>query len=77
MKKIAKLLFTACMLTVLAPSFCANASVLTVSSNISETMQPRASVIVYKFRNYKGRMQYRRWNETKGCWVDPAWIYMK
>ena len=35
---------------------------------------PRADVIVYKFRVYNGKSQYRRWNETKGYWVDPYWI---
>lgn len=23
-----------------------------------------------------GTRQYRRWNETKKCWVDPYWINM-
>lgn len=34
----------------------------------------RTDVIVTKFRLYNGLVQYRRWNETKGCWVDPDWI---
>ena len=32
---------------------------------------PCADVIVYKTRIYKGKRQYRRWNETRGYWVDP------
>ena len=31
-------------------------------------------VIVYKFREYKHRAQYRRWNATRKRWVDPRWI---
>lgn len=34
----------------------------------------RADVIVTKFRIHNGVTQYRRWNETKGVWVDPYWI---
>ena len=37
---------------------------------------PRADVIIYKYRTYNGRLQYRRWNETQGYWVDPEWITM-
>lgn len=39
-------------------------------------MMPRADKIIIKFRVYNGMDQYRRWNETKQCWVDPAWINM-
>jgi len=31
--------------------------------------------IIVVHRMYYGRLQYRRWNETKNCWVDPYWIY--
>lgn len=31
-------------------------------------------VIVYRYRNNNGVVQYRRWNETKKRWVDPYWI---
>lgn len=77
MKKFKKLLFGAFMLTVLTPAFSANASDNTISANdyvTIDTIQPRSSVIVRVYRIYNGRPQYRRWNETKGCWVDPAWI---
>lgn len=30
-------------------------------------------VIVVKYRYYYGKTQFRRWNQTKGVWVDPAW----
>ena len=39
-----------------------------------EGIEPRADVIVFKYRIYNGVYQYRRWNETKGYWVDPYWI---
>ena len=35
---------------------------------------PRADVIVVKTRINNGVRQYRRWNETQNCWVDPDWI---
>lgn len=34
----------------------------------------RADIIIIKHRNYNGVMQYRRWNETQGYWIDPDWI---
>ena len=37
---------------------------------------PYADVIVVKVRYYNGQYQYRRWNETRGYWVDPEWIDM-
>ena len=52
-----------------------------VSSNIafftSSNARPpscKADVIIYKTRIINGVRQYRRWNETKQCWVDPYWI---
>ncbi len=44
-----------------------------VSSGIEVLSQ---DIIVRKYRIYNGTRQYRRWNVTKGCWVDPAWITM-
>lgn len=47
-------------------------SLMTIS-NVNIT--PYADKIVYKYRqNADGVLQYRRWNETKQCWVDPYWI---
>lgn len=37
---------------------------------------PKADVIVTKYRDYHGVLQYRRWNETRGYWVDKEWITM-
>ncbi len=43
--------------------------------NLSEeTVSPCADTIVYKYRMVEGVLQYRRWNETQGCWVDADWI---
>ncbi len=44
-----------------------------VSSGIQVLSQDK---IVYKFRVHNGKQQYRRWNATQQCWVDPAWIDM-
>jgi len=45
-----------------------------ISSNL--VMTPYANVIVIKTRIYNGVRQYRRWNETRGYWVDANWINM-
>ena len=39
-----------------------------------EGIVPYADVIVTKYRVKNGQVQYRRWNETKGYWVDSDWI---
>ena len=33
-----------------------------------------ADEIVLKTRVFYGRLQYRHWNVTKNCWVEPNWI---
>ena len=48
----------------------------TPQSSSESTVASCADVIVYKFRLYNGKQQYRRWNETRGYWVDPYWIDM-
>lgn len=55
-----------------------NASEVLVMSSVSvaENQIRTTDQIVKKYREFKGKMQYRRWNETKKCWVDPAWIDM-
>lgn len=30
--------------------------------------------IVTKYRTHNGTRQYRRWNETRGYWVDSDWV---
>lgn len=38
-------------------------------------IEPRADVVYWIFRTLAdGTIQKRRWNETRGYWVDPHWI---
>lgn len=38
-------------------------------------VEPRADVVYWVFRKLSdGTVQKRRWNETRGYWVDPHWI---
>ncbi len=36
-----------------------------------------ADEIRWVFRSHNGWLQKRRWNYTKGYWVDPNWITVK
>lgn len=38
---------------------------------------PYADEIVMKFRVHNNKVQYRRWNQTRGYWVDKDWITLK
>lgn len=40
------------------------------------SITPYADKIVTKYRVSNGVLQYRRWNQTQGYWVDPDWIDM-
>ena len=44
------------------------------NETILSGIMPLADVIVVKTRISYGRVQYRRWNETQGYWVDPYWM---
>lgn len=45
-----------------------------VSVEASE-IEPRADVVYWMFRTLAdGTVQKRRWNATRGYWVDPHWI---
>lgn len=48
----------------------------TVFAQAQENQTRVSDKIVVKVRYYNGRYQYRRWNDTKQCWVDPNWIDM-
>lgn len=38
-------------------------------------IEPRADVVYWIYRTLSnGIIQKRRWNETRGYWVDPDWI---
>ena len=41
-------------------------------------IQARADVYTtcYRYHPDNGRMQYRTWNTTRGCWVESNWIYL-
>ena len=39
-----------------------------------DTISPHADEIITRFRIHNNILQYRRWNATKGYWVDPDWI---
>ena len=34
----------------------------------------RGDVIQTKYRMHNGKLQYRHWNVTQGCWVEDHWI---
>lgn len=76
-KKLLCSLCAAMLMAILIPSSYAvelfSVSALTASVDES-TIIPYADVIVYKYRIYNGKYQYRRWNETRGYWVDPYWM---
>ena len=52
------------------------ASEVQVQSEQSDIgIAPCADEIVTKFRLIDGKkLQYRRWNQTRGYWVDKKWI---
>ena len=62
------------LLPVSAENVCV--SYQTAEANEHPSVIPYADVIVKKYRVKNGILQYRRWNETEGCWVDPYWIDM-
>ena len=39
-----------------------------------EAYNIQADVIVRYYRMHNGHLQYRRYNETRGYWVDSHWI---
>lgn len=39
-------------------------------------ISPCADTIIKKYRTHNNKLQYRRWNTTKECWVDKDWIDM-
>ena len=69
-KKITCFVIMFLMVSAFAPVLSADAS----APKAVNSVQPRADKIVVKYRTVNGVRQYRRWNETKGCWVDPDWI---
>ena len=74
-RKIVAIMFSAAIavsaLATTAQAAVAEAPAVQLSEN---GIQPYADVIVTKYRAYQGKLQKRRWNETRGYWVDPYWI---
>lgn len=48
---------------------------VTVEASETAEIEPKADVIYWRYRTLSnGIIQKRRWNETRGYWVDPDWI---
>lgn len=74
-KKIAAILFSAAIAaSALATTAQAAVAEPPTPQSVETGIQPYADVIVTKYRAYQGKFQKRRWNETRGYWVDPEWI---
>lgn len=53
----------------------AETSIVSEVTTNSEQIEPRADIIEICYRlTPEGKLQYRRWNSTRGYWVDPEWI---
>lgn len=75
MKKL--LISSLIFISILTPSNIQGATISSPVSTLPTAVSPHSAdedVIVYKFRTYNGKTQYRRWNETRQKWVDPYWI---
>lgn len=70
-KLIITLLIALSLFSVCLPAYATEVEAPETSESVIE---PRADVIVMKYRTYNGKVQFRRWNETQGYWVDPYWI---
>lgn len=76
-KKILCSLCVATLMAILIPSsYAAELSPMPALTESTDggIIVPYADVIVYKYRLNNGKFQYRRWNETRGYWVDPYWM---
>lgn len=71
-KKIAILCLGVCL--VLSQGIVSNAQEPIQYMAEEENEITRADVIVTMYRVNNHKVQYRRWNETRGYWVDPDWI---
>lgn len=45
-----------------------------ITTSSDDSITPYADVIETKYRYHDGKLQYRRWNATRGYWVDANWI---
>lgn len=47
-----------------------------VSGQSAKNDVVRADEVKTVYREKYGRLQYRRWNSTRGYWIDPDWIFV-
>lgn len=76
MKKPKKILITTlCILTFNSaiPCYAYQTTYDSRTEEISNSID-RSDVLVWKYKTIGGVTYKRRWNETKSCWYDPAWI---
>lgn len=71
-KKIMMFVFSAML--ILSPALSVRAKI--TNDFVQSISLQREDVIVKKYRVFNGVLQYRRWNETRGYWVDKKWITM-
>lgn len=79
MKKLLLIVFTVtvlslsdiCVVRTEAADIC-----ITENKNVNDGCIVYSDGIIYKYRIYNGRRQYRRWDKIKQRWVDPHWINM-
>lgn len=78
MKKIIVLVFCAAAILSLSGTsvLASEVSYNDAIDNQIDTTISRANVVEYKYRTKNRRLQYRRWNITQNCWIDPDWIYL-
>lgn len=75
MRKIKKILVTIAAGVVILNTFnAASASASAAVYNTDDGIMPYADEIETKWRVNGNLLQYRRWNATRGYWVDPHWI---
>jgi len=75
MRKIKKILVTIAAGVVILNTFNAASAIASAAVyNTDDGIMPYADEIETKWRVSLGRLQYRRWNVTRGYWVDPEWI---
>lgn len=48
--------------------------IIMINSTEFAGVTTRVNSIIYKYRIYKGKLQYRRWDNAKLCWIDSYWI---
>ena len=74
-KRISVLLLTA-SLGIIGTTALANDvdAIIGQDYEVTQDVESRASdTIETKYRYHNGHLQYRRWNATKGYWVDSDW----